>query len=648
MRPDESVVRAEGLTRRFTGPDGRPRVALDRASLSVTRGQLTALVGPDGAGKTTLMRMMAGLLAPDEGSLHVLGLDVTRNAQEVQDRISYMPQRFGLYEDLSVQENLDLYADLHGVPQAVRRERFARLMAMTDLARFTARPAGKLSGGMKQKLGLACTLVRSPELLLLDEPSVGVDPLSRRDLWEILLQLVRDEQLSVVVSTAYMDEAERCAHVHVMNAGQVLANGTPQALAQRAQGLAFVATPPGGMVARMLQARLLDAASAVVDAVPRGGQVRFIPRPDVDEAALRPMLENVEVHPRPAELEDAFMLMLRQHAEAVGGQSSSEEPPAAGVDRTLHGSWNDALTAPAPAPAPAPDGQRPAAVTQQDLTAAFLPLNEGAGASRRDASGVSLQTSAVLPVTDHAEPVIVVRDLVRRFGDFTAVASTSFEVRRGEIFGLLGPNGAGKTTTFRMLCGLLPATSGSLQVAGANLRVAPARARARIGYVAQKFSLYATLTVRENLAFYGAAYGLHGRQLTERMDAMLQRFDLDPEAASGLLPAGYRQRLAMAAGLIHAPDILFLDEPTSGIDPLARRAFWRTITALSAQGVTIVITTHFMEEAEYCDRIAIQDAGRMLALGTPREVRTRAGGAGSDMNAAFIAIVERGRSGGGS
>ena len=636
MRPDESVVRAEGLTRRFTGPDGRPRVALDRVSLSVTRGQLTALVGPDGAGKTTLMRMMAGLLAPDEGSLHVLGRDVTRNAQAVQDRISYMPQRFGLYEDLSVQENLDLYADLHGVPQAVRRERFARLMAMTDLARFTARPAGKLSGGMKQKLGLACTLVRSPELLLLDEPSVGVDPLSRRDLWEILLQLVRGEQLSVVVSTAYMDEAERCAHVHVMNAGHVLADGMPQALAQRAQGLTFVAMPPGGMAARMLQARLLDAASAVVDAVPRGGQVRFIRRPDVDEEALQPLLENVVVHPRPAELEDAFMLMLRQHAEAVGGQSSSEEPPAAGADRTLHGSWNDALTA------PAPDGQRPAAVTQQDLTAAFPPLNEGAGASRRDASGVSLQ-SAVLPVTDHAEPVIVVRDLVRRFGDFTAVASTSFEVWRGEIFGLLGPNGAGKTTTFRMLCGLLPATSGSLQVAGANLRVAPARARARIGYVAQKFSLYATLTVRENLAFYGAAYGLHGRQLTERIEAMLQRFDLDPEAESGLLPAGYRQRLAMAAGLIHAPDILFLDEPTSGIDPLARRAFWRTITALSAQGVTIVITTHFMEEAEYCDRIAIQDAGRMLALGTPREVRTQAGEAGSDMNAAFIAIVEQGR-----
>lgn len=638
------IVQAQGISKTFAAPAGGRLHALREVSLQARAGQLTALVGPDGAGKTTLMRLLAALLAPDAGRLAVLGHELgqggARQPQAVQSRISYMPQRFGLYEDLSVQENLDLYADLHGVPQAVRRERFARLMAMTDLARFTARPAGKLSGGMKQKLGLACTLVRSPELLLLDEPSVGVDPLSRRDLWEIMLQLVRDEQLSVVVSTAYMDEAERCAHVHVMNAGQVLADGMPQALAQRAQGLTFVATPPGGMAARTLQARLLDAASVVVDAVPRGGQVRFIRRLDVDEAALRPLLENVEVHPRPAELEDAFMLMLRQHAEAAGGQSSLEGLPVAGTDRTLQGRRNSEPTA--------PDGQRPSAVTQQDLTAAVPPLNEGAGASRRDASGVSLQTSAVLPVTDYAEPVIVVRDLVRRFGDFTAVATTSFEVRRGEIFGLLGPNGAGKTTTFRMLCGLLPATSGSLQVAGANLRVAPARARARIGYVAQKFSLYATLTVRENLAFYGAAYGLHGRQLSERIEAMLQRFDLDPEAESGLLPAGYRQRLAMAAGLIHAPDILFLDEPTSGIDPLARRAFWRTITALSAQGVTIVITTHFMEEAEYCDRIAIQDAGRMLALGTPREVRTQAGEAGSDMNAAFIAIVERGRGGGGA
>jgi ABC-2 type transport system ATP-binding protein len=224
------------------------------------------------------------------------------------------------------------------------------------------------------------------------------------------------------------------------------------------------------------------------------------------------------------------------------------------------------------------------------------------------------------------------------------VANTSFDVARGEIFGLLGPNGAGKTTTFRMLCGLLPATSGHLEVAGLNLRTARAQARARIGYVSQKFALYGNLSVQENLEFFGGAYGLRGDALRRRVADTIAQFHLDPAATSGILPGGYKQRLAMAAGLLHEPDILFLDEPTSGIDPLARRAFWRTITALAQSGVTIIVTTHFMEEAEYCDRIAIQDAGELLALGTPQAVRTQAGGdAGADMNSAFIAIVEQER-----
>jgi ABC-2 type transport system ATP-binding protein len=241
------------------------------------------------------------------------------------------------------------------------------------------------------------------------------------------------------------------------------------------------------------------------------------------------------------------------------------------------------------------------------------------------------------------QPAIVVRDLVRMFGDFTAVARTSFEVHRGEIFGLLGPNGAGKTTTFRMLCGLLPATSGHLEVAGVNLRTARAQARGRVGYVSQKFALYGNLSVRANLEFFGGAYGLRGRVLQTRVAAALAQFGLTGTARSGDLPGGYKQRLAMAAGLLHEPEILFLDEPTSGIDPLARRAFWRSITALAAEGVTVIITTHFMEEAEYCDRIAIQDAGRLLAIGTPGEVRQRAGADVADMNSAFIGIVEHSR-----
>ena len=544
-------------------------------------GELTALVGPDGAGKTTLLRMMAGLLKPDAGSLRVLGIDVAQDPQAVQDRISYMPQRFGLYEDLSVQENLDLYADLHGVPQEVRRERFARMLEMTDMARFTSRPAGKLSGGMKQKLGLACTLVRSPDLLLLDEPSVGVDPLSRRELWKIVQQLVEDEQLSVIVSTAYMDEAERCAQVFVMNQGKVLTEGAPQALAERARGLTFVASPPAeDMPARDLQARLIDARDLIVDAVPSGGAVRFIRQPEADAAKIDVLLGGASAQPRSEELEDAFMMLLRQHqggAEAASSQT---------------------------APKQTADGD--------------VPRNDD-------------------------KPIIVVRDLVRKFGDFTAVASTSFEVERGEIFGLLGPNGAGKTTTFRMLCGLLPASSGHLEVAGLNLRHARAQARARIGYVSQKFALYGSLSVRENLEFFAGAYGLRGKQRDERVVAAIEQFALEPKAISGQLPGGYKQRLAMAAGLLHQPEILFLDEPTSGIDPLARRAFWRTITALAQGGTTIIITTHFMEEAEYCDRIAIQDAGKMLALGTPKQVREQAGDASADMNSAFIAIVEQGR-----
>ncbi|MEZ5797636.1 MAG: ATP-binding cassette domain-containing protein [Paracoccaceae bacterium] len=580
------VVTAHGLRKVFHDKAQGAVVAVDGLSMAVHPGRLTALVGPDGAGKTTLMRMIAGLVKPDAGSLAVMGIDVAKNPQAVQDRISYMPQRFGLYDDLSVQENLDLYADLHGVPAAERRTRFARMLEMTDMARFTARPAGKLSGGMKQKLGLACTLVRAPDLLLLDEPSVGVDPLSRRDLWQIVQQLVQDQGLSVLVSTAYMDEAERCAQVYVMNAGRVLADGPPETLRARARGQTFVAPPPTGMPARQLQARLIDAPGVIVDAVPQGGEVRFIRQPSATAAEVAALLGDVPAVARAEELEDAFMILLRQQVAAAAAR-------------------------PAPA-APGPTAPVPTA-----------PVPAGAA---------------------DADPVIRVRNLVRRFGDFTAVASTSFDVARGEIFGLLGPNGAGKTTTFRMLCGLLPATSGDLSVAGRNLRTARAQARARIGYVAQKFSLYGNLTVEENLRFFGGAYGLAGRTLRTRIADTLARFGLDPAAPSGQLPAGFKQRLAMAAGLLHRPEILFLDEPTSGIDPLARRAFWRTITALAEQGVTTVITTHFMEEAEYCDRIAIQDAGEMLAIGTPRQVREQAGdGAARDMNSAFIAIVEQAR-----
>jgi pyoluteorin transport system ATP-binding protein len=552
--------------------------ALDGVSLEARDGTLTALVGPDGAGKTTLIRLMAGLITPDFGTLDVLDMDVVAQPQAVQDRIGYMPQKFGLYEDLSVAENLDLYADLHGISAAERERQYPRLLEMTALAPFTKRLAGRLSGGMKQKLGLACTLVRSPELLLLDEPTVGVDPLSRRELWDIIHHLVKDEGLTVLLSTSYLDEAERCGHVVVLHSGHVLAQGAPAEITGTARERVFIADPPPGRTARGLQARLLEE-SDVVDAVPEAGRVRVVRASESGDDLRRGLLANAKVEPVQPRFEDAFMVLLRR--AAVDRPSSS------------------------------------------------MKLGEPRE-QRKD------------------EVVVEVRDLVRRFGTFTAVDHVTFEVRRGEIFGLLGPNGAGKTTTFRMLCGLLPATGGTLRVAGTDLRYARASARQRIGYVAQKFSLYGQLSVTENLEFFASAYGLRTGRKRDRIDWAMEQFELRPVArlASAQLPGGYKQRLAMAAALLHEPEILFLDEPTSGADPLARREFWQRITVLAEGGVTVIVTTHFMEEAEYCDRVAILDAGRILAQGTPAEIRSRGradAGREPNMEDAFIAIVQEAR-----
>jgi ABC-2 type transport system ATP-binding protein len=574
-----------GISKTFRRETGEVVKALDNVSLKAGHATLTALVGPDGAGKTTLIRLTAGLIAPDAGTLHVLGIDVAAHPQEVQDRIGYMPQKFGLYEDLSVQENLDLYADLHGVTQGERSERYPRLMEMTALEPFRSRLAGRLSGGMKQKLGLACALVRSPELLVLDEPTVGVDPLSRRELWEIILHLVSGQGLSVLLSTSYLDEAERCKHVVVLHEGKVLAQGAPAEITAAARGRTFLAKPPAGHGARSLQARLLDDP-AVIDAVPEAGRVRFVKAqgasgetPSHVAGTATSLLADLKVTPVEPRFEDGFMVLLRR------------------------------------------------AVAHERASAVLLDQPRIAG---------------------NGGVVVEVRDLVRQFGAFTAVDHVSFEVGRGELFGLLGPNGAGKTTTFRMLCGLLPASAGTLLVAGVDLRFARAEARQRIGYVAQKFSLYGQLTVLENLDFFASAYGLRGKRKRRRLDWAMAQFELTAlgQLPAGHLPGGYKQRLAMAAALLHEPDILFLDEPTSGADPLARREFWRRITALAEQGVTVIVTTHFMEEAEYCDRVVIMDAGRLLAQGTPAEIRALAPAGSSrepSMEDAFIAVVQEAR-----
>ena len=605
---DNLALCGRNIRKTFHRESGETVKALDDISLDVAHGTLTALVGPDGAGKTTLIRLATGLIFADVGELKVLGIDVAADPQQVQDRISYMPQKFGLYEDLTVQENLDLYADLHGVTSKERAERYPRLMDMTALGPFVDRLAGKLSGGMKQKLGLACTLVRAPDLLLLDEPTVGVDPLSRRELWEIILGLVNEQGLSVILSTSYLDEAERCGHVVVLHEGKLLAHGNPSEVSALAAGRTFLAEPPPGTLARKLQAQLLDDP-AIVDAVPEGGQVRFVTcerRKDegggIDEEKNQEIalsaLAGVAVAPIKPRFEDGFMVLLHRGAQ------------------------------------PDEDKKRPDKEIKRE------------GDTE---SNLSRSSSPSLPVSVSSNgPAVQVQDLVRRFGAFTAVDHVSFEVHKGEIFGLLGPNGAGKTTTFRMLCGLLPATSGTLRVVGADLRRARASARQRIGYVAQKFSLYGQLSVAENLDFFGSAYNLRGSRKQERIRWALNQFELDAltDLPSGQLPGGYKQRLAMAAALLHEPEMIFLDEATSGVDPLARREFWRRITTFAQQGVTVIVTTHFMEEAEYCDRVVIMDAGRVLAQGTPAEVRQRARHEqerAPTMEEAFINIVEAAR-----
>ena len=580
----ENVVIAENLYKRFIAKPSKKTInALTNINIKIPAGKLTALIGPDGAGKSTFMRLICGLMTPSEGNLTVLGINTKDNPQEIQNRISYMSQRFGLYEDLSIQENLDLYADLHGVSKKERRERFDELLKMTGLEAFTKRQAGKLSGGMKQKLSLACTLVRSPELLLLDEPTVGVDPLSRRELWEILQKLVQKEKLTVLVSTAYMDEAELCQKTIVMHKSKVLDVGTPEGLRRKAADKCFKIQPPKSMPSRLIQTKLLDDKENIIDAVPEGGAVRFIIRSKKAFDNIKKIDGNLEIQKVDSRLEDGFMTLLSEYENEHNDDDDN-------IKEKFHIEFPDKFE-----------------------------------------------------ISDQVD--IEVNNLVCKLGDFAAVGNTSFQVHKGEIFGLLGPNGAGKTTTFRMLCGLLPLTSGSLSVAGVDLRKARTQARANIGYVAQKFSLYSTLSVEENLKFFGGVYGLKREKLKKRMEEVKEQFELTgmETKPSGELPGGFKQRLSMAVALLHEPKILFLDEPTSGIDPLARRSFWYQITALAAEGTTIIITTHFMEEAEYCDRIMIQDQGKMLVLGTPQEVRENAGENVKTMNQAFIEIIEQNR-----
>jgi len=563
----ETLARFETVTRRF----GKGAPALDGVSGEIVGGEITGLVGPDGAGKTTLIRLMTGLMLPDAGRVEVLGIDTARSPQNIQNLIGYMPQRFGLYEDLSVQENLDLYADLRGLLREERPAAFDELLTFTDLKRFTGRLAGKLSGGMKQKLGLACALLKKPRLLLLDEPGVGVDPISRRELWAMVEDLTK-EGIGVVWSTAYLDEAEACDRVLLLNGGKLLFSGVPSELTNRVAGRVYKILDVEGRRRQVLTSVLQQPGT--VDGVIQGEAIRLVLAGGTQPTVLEIAGSGARLRPTEPRFEDAFVDLL-------GG---------------------------------GPDGR-------SKLAEATTPLP-----------------------ADDGRAVIEARGLTKRFGDFTAAEDISFAIPRGQIFGLLGPNGAGKSTTFKMLCGLLGPTSGDGHVAGFDLRRDTAAARNRLGYMAQKFSLYGDLSVAQNLDFFAGVYGLGKGRRRERISLMTEIFDFGNHLKMSAkdLPLGLKQRLALACAALHEPEALFLDEPTSGVDPITRREFWTHINGLVEKGVTVLVTTHFMEEAEYCDRISLIYRGRAIALGSPDELKARVASADNPdptMEDAFVTLV---------
>ena len=551
------VVRIRGLVKNYKDVH-----AVRGLDLDVPKGSLFGLIGSDGAGKSSTMKTVAGVMSYDEGTVEVFGqhIDSEATAERVKLRLGFMPQGLGqnLYPDLSIEENIDFFARLRLVKADDLAERKEKLLRMTRLEKFRDRAMKNLSGGMKQKLGLVCTLIHEPELIILDEPTTGVDPVSRRDFWAILAELLAEKGISALVSTAYMDEASRFHHAALMHHGRILAHGEIEELIHLQPGtVVSVAVQPQLEALNRLRSRFEQVVAL-------GNFLRvFVPAQDTSaEEVVKDVLSGLEVsdvQTDTPELEDIYVGLLESSGE---GQAVRDLPSP-------------------------PEG-----------TVIHL---------------------------DRDKPVIEAKNLVRDFGTFRAVDHVTFDVRPGEIFGLLGANGAGKTTVIKMLTGILRPSDGAGSVAGADMRHSGATIKKRIGYMSQAFSLYQDLTVVENIRLYAGIYAVPPKEIEPRLRWIVDLAGLEgmEGALTGSLPMGLRQRLALGCALVHRPPILFLDEPTSGVDPMGRREFWDVLFRLSRQEeVALLVTTHYMVEAEYCDRIALMHAGKVVAYDSPAGLKS--------------------------
>jgi ABC-2 type transport system ATP-binding protein len=548
-----SVIEVTGIAKVY-GAGPRAIRALDGISFQVREGEIFGLIGADGAGKTTAFQILAGVMEATAGTANILG----RPARDSRDSVGYLTQRFSLYPDLSIDENLRYSAGLHRVPADLVRERADRFLETFGLAPFRSRLAGRLSGGMKQKLALTCALVSNPKVLLLDEPTTGVDPVSRRDFWDALATLAA-EGITMLVATPYLDEAERCHRVALMERGRILAIDTPRDLRSRNRWSRLQLD-----CGRLAEADALlkqQASENIVDVQRFGDRLELIVNdPAAGEAHVRETLApaGIPIHALSASaptLENAFVAALRRL------RGAEHHPP--------------------------------------------FP-------ERR-------------PSPPHEEALLHAEGLTKLFGAFVAVKNFHLTIRPGEIYGLLGANGAGKTTAIKMMCGLLSPSAGQVSLLGHTHALRKAAVRRRIGYMSQKFTLYDDLTIDQNLDFYASIYGVPDHLRRRRKAWILEVADLagQENLLTAVLPGGWKQRVAFGAAIMHEPDLVFLDEPTSGVDPLARRTMWRMINELADAGAGVLVVTHYLEEAEQCTRLGFMAAGEILLDGSPTQVRSR-------------------------